>query len=119
MLVDAGFDEASGTAFTDRMADGLIIAGSEKEVGDRIRGMSEFAVYEMLGAIVGDPLGERDGDAAEHGAAAPRAGRQPGPDRAVATADVAGAEHFSGARRARGPPARTPRARVPPRATAE
>ncbi len=57
MLVDAGFDEASGTEFTDRMADGLIIAGSENEVGDRIRGMTEFAVDEMLAAIVQLPDG--------------------------------------------------------------
>ncbi len=57
MLVDAGFDEAAGTEFTDRMADGLIISGSENAVGDRIRGMTEFGADEMLAAIVQLPEG--------------------------------------------------------------
>ena len=57
MLQDAGFDEAAGTEFTDRMADGLIISGSENEVGDRVRGMPEFGADELLAAIVQLPEG--------------------------------------------------------------
>ena len=57
MLQDAGFDEAAGTEFTDRMADGLIISGSENEVGDRVRGMPEFGADELLAAIMQLPEG--------------------------------------------------------------
>jgi F420-dependent oxidoreductase-like protein len=52
MLQDAGYAEAADTEFTQRMADGLILSGSEKEVGDRIRALPEFGVDEMLAAIV-------------------------------------------------------------------
>ena len=57
MLQDAGYDEAAGTEFTDRMADGVIISGSENEVGDRVRGMPEFGADELLAAIVQLPEG--------------------------------------------------------------
>ena len=53
MLQDAGYDEAAGQDFTDRMADALIISGSESEVGDRVRGMhDDYGVDELLAAIV-------------------------------------------------------------------
>ncbi len=53
MLKDAGYDEAAGADFTDRMADALIISGSESEVGDAVRSMhDDYGVDEMLGAIV-------------------------------------------------------------------
>lgn len=52
MLQDAGYEEAAGTEFTERMADALIISGSATEVGDRVRALPEFGVDEMLAAIV-------------------------------------------------------------------
>jgi F420-dependent oxidoreductase-like protein len=57
MLQDAGFDEAAGDEFSERMTDGLILAGSANEVGDRIRSIGEFGVDEMLAAIVQLPDG--------------------------------------------------------------
>ena len=39
------------------MAAGLILSGSENEVGDRIRGLPEFGADEMLAAIVQLPEG--------------------------------------------------------------
>ena len=52
MLQDAGYPEAAGAEFSDAMSDGLVISGSEAEVGDRIRGLSAYGVDEMLAAIV-------------------------------------------------------------------
>ena len=53
MLQDAGYDEAAGRDFTDRMADALIISGSESEVGDKVRAMhNDYGVDEMLAAMV-------------------------------------------------------------------
>lgn len=52
MLQDAGFPEAAGTDFSERMAEGLILSGSETQVADRIRGLPDFGVDEMLAAIV-------------------------------------------------------------------
>lgn len=52
MLQDAGFEEAAGTEFTERMADALIVSGSETEVAERIQALPEFGVDEMLAAIV-------------------------------------------------------------------
>lgn len=52
MLQDAGFEEAAGTEFTERMADALIVSGSETEVAERVQALPEFGVDEMLAAIV-------------------------------------------------------------------
>lgn len=52
MLQDAGFEEAGGTEFTERMADALVISGSETEVAERIDALPQFGVDEMLAAIV-------------------------------------------------------------------
>ena len=52
MLQDAGYEEAAGTEFTEAMADGLIISGSETQVAERIQLLSEFGVDEVLAAIV-------------------------------------------------------------------
>ena len=52
MLQDAGYPEAAGTEFSDAMSDGLVISGSEAEVGDRIRGLAAYGTDEMLAAIV-------------------------------------------------------------------
>lgn len=52
MLQDAGLEEAAGTEFTARMADALIVSGSETEVADRVQALPEFGVDEMLAAIV-------------------------------------------------------------------
>ena len=52
MLQDAGYEEAAGTEFTARMADALIISGSETQVADRVLALPEFGVDEMLAAIV-------------------------------------------------------------------
>ncbi len=52
MLQDAGLEEAAGTEFTERMADALIVSGSETEVADRVLALPEFGVDEMLAAIV-------------------------------------------------------------------
>ncbi len=53
MLQDAGYDEAAGRDFTDRMADALIISGSEAEVGDQVKGLHDnYGVDEMIAAIV-------------------------------------------------------------------
>ena len=57
MLQAAGYEEAAGGEFTDRMADGLIISGSANEVGDRVRSIGEYGVDEMLAAIVQLPEG--------------------------------------------------------------
>ena len=57
MLQAAGYEEAAGGEFTDRMADGLIISGSANEVGDRVRAIGEYGVDEMLAAIVQLPGG--------------------------------------------------------------
>lgn len=57
MMQDAGLEEAAGTEFTQRMADALIISGSEAEVGDRVRALPPFGVDEMLAAIVQLPEG--------------------------------------------------------------
>ena len=61
MLQAAGFEEAAGGEFTDRMADGLIISGTATEVGDRVRAIADYGVDELLAAIVQLPDG---GDAA-------------------------------------------------------
>ena len=52
MLQDAGFPEAAGTEFSERMAEGLILSGSETQVAERILALPEFGVDEMLAAIV-------------------------------------------------------------------
>lgn len=52
MLQDAGFEEAAGTEFTERMADALIVSGSETEVAERVQALPQFGVDEMLAAIV-------------------------------------------------------------------
>ena len=52
MLQDAGYAEAAEREFTDRMADALIISGSETEVADRVRALPAFGTDEMLAAIV-------------------------------------------------------------------
>ncbi len=52
MLQDAGYPEAADQEFTDRMADALILSGSEKEVADKIRALPRFGADEMLAAIV-------------------------------------------------------------------
>ena len=52
MLQDAGYEEAAGTEFTEAMAEGLIISGSETEVADRVQALPAFGVDEMLAAIV-------------------------------------------------------------------
>ena len=53
MLQDAGYDEASGKDFSQRMAEALIISGSESEVGDRVRSLhDDYGVDEMLAALV-------------------------------------------------------------------
>ena len=57
MLQAAGYEEAAGGEFTDRMADGLIISGSANEVGDRVRSIGEYGVDEMLAALVQLPEG--------------------------------------------------------------
>ena len=52
MLQDAGYDEAAGRDFTDRMADALIISGSDNEIADRVRAMhDDYGVDEMLAAM--------------------------------------------------------------------
>ncbi|MYE32510.1 MAG: LLM class flavin-dependent oxidoreductase [Chloroflexi bacterium] len=60
MLQAAGYEEAAGGEFTDRMADGLIISGSANEVADRVRSLGEYGVDEMLAAIVQLPEGGRE-----------------------------------------------------------
>ena len=62
MLQDAGYEEAGGPDFSDRMADGLIVSGSERDVADRVRALHEFGVDEMLAALVQLP---EDGVAAK------------------------------------------------------
>jgi F420-dependent oxidoreductase-like protein len=57
MLQAAGYEEAAGGEFTDRMADGLIISGSANDVGDRVRSIGEYGVDEMLAALVQLPEG--------------------------------------------------------------
>ena len=57
MLQAAGYEEAAGGEFTDRMADGLIISGSANEVGDRVRSIGDYGVDEMLAALVQLPEG--------------------------------------------------------------
>lgn len=53
MLQDAGYEEAAGRDFTDRMADALIISGSDDEIADRVRAMhDDYGVDELLAAIV-------------------------------------------------------------------
>ncbi len=53
MLQDAGYEEAAGRDFTARMADALIISGSDNEIADTVRGMhDDYGVDEMLAAIV-------------------------------------------------------------------
>lgn len=53
MLQDAGYEEAAGRDFTERMADALIISGSDNEIADRVRAMhDDYGVDEMLAAMV-------------------------------------------------------------------
>ena len=53
MLQDAGYDEAAGREFTERMADALIISGSDNEIADKVRSMhDDYGVDEMLAAMV-------------------------------------------------------------------
>ncbi|MCZ6545397.1 MAG: LLM class flavin-dependent oxidoreductase [Chloroflexi bacterium] len=63
MLLDAGYEEAAGKDFSDRMIDALVISGSANEVADRVRALPEFGVDEMLAALV--ELGDADPDAAD------------------------------------------------------
>ena len=52
MLRDAGYEEAAGEEFSDRMADGLILSGGANAVGDRVRALGGYGADEMLAAIV-------------------------------------------------------------------
>ncbi|MCZ6708352.1 MAG: LLM class flavin-dependent oxidoreductase, partial [Chloroflexi bacterium] len=63
MLLDAGYEEAAGKDFSDRMIDALVISGSANEVADRVRALPEFGVDEMLAALV--ELGDADPEAAD------------------------------------------------------
>ena len=55
MLQDAGFPEAGGEEFSERMADALIISGPAEAVAERIGAMPDDGVDEMLAAIVSLP----------------------------------------------------------------
>ena len=48
MWIEAGFPEASGTEFTRRMCDALVVSGTENEVADRLRQLPHYGAGEII-----------------------------------------------------------------------
>lgn len=48
MWLEAGYEDAAGTVFTQRMCDALVVSGSEQQVADRLRALPAFGAAEII-----------------------------------------------------------------------
>jgi F420-dependent oxidoreductase-like protein len=48
MWLEAGYEDAAGTEFTQAMCDALVVSGSEQQVADRIRALPGFGAGEII-----------------------------------------------------------------------
>lgn len=62
MWLEAGYEDAAGTEFTQTMCDALVVSGSEAQVADRIRALPSYGASEIIAMplLLADDRGARE-----------------------------------------------------------